>query len=136
MSLKTHLLAPRQSGFWIGCLDALKLPKRCEKVAVIRRWALGGGSYSWEKDIVGMWRLLKVNRCWESSRCKEKTIFKTLAAAVPQKKNRPLISTWTEYEVFKMMTLEVYAMIMDILDAHINCWYHNVCSLCRINARS
>ena len=94
LSLKTHLLAPRQSGFWIGCLDALKLPKRCEKVAVIRRWALWGGCCSWDEGIVGMWRLLKVNRCWESSRCREKTIFKTLGAAVPQKK----IDRWYQHQ--------------------------------------
>ena len=93
-SCHTSCYTLRQSGFWIGCLDALKLPKRCEKVAVIRRWALGGGSYSWEKDIVGMWRLLKVNRCWESSRCREKTIFKTLAAAVPLEK----IDLWYQHQ--------------------------------------
>ena len=55
---------------------------------------MGGGSYSWEKDIVGMWRLLKVNRCWESSHCREKTVFKTLGAAVPQKK----IDRWYQHQ--------------------------------------
>ena len=89
----TSCYTPRQSGFWVGCVDALKLPKRCEKVAAIRRWALWGGCSSWDEGIVGMWRLLKGNRCWENSRYKERTIFKTLAAAVLQKKNIPLIYT-------------------------------------------
>ena len=66
----------------------------CEKVAFIRRRALSGGRRSGEEVIVRMWRLLKVNRCWESSRCREKTIFKTLAAAVPLEK----IDLWYQHQ--------------------------------------
>ena len=47
--------------------------------------------------------------------------FQNVGRSGSIEKNRPLISTSTEYEVFKMMTLEVYAIIMDILVAHINC---------------
>ena len=61
----TSCYTPRQSGFWVGCVDALKLPKRCEKVAAIRRWALWGGCSSWDEGIVGMWRLLKGNIYYE-----------------------------------------------------------------------
>ena len=52
------------------------------------------------------------------------------------RKNRPLVSTSTEKTSFKKLKLEVYVMIMDFLDTDINCLHHNVCSLCRMNARS
>ena len=71
-----------------------------------------------------MCRVLKVFSffsCFEKVPVVGRKPFSKVGRSGSTGKNRPLISTSTEYEVFKMMTLEVYAMIMDILVAHINC---------------